>query len=177
MKKFYISVTHLILRLAIVQNKFQQANKTKIDHINDNCIKFEVSLHFWGIWPTVRRWPAAPSILPKCGGQLPPPPPFIEAPDIKFMQAQENLFIQSSNKDLNVLQNLNCLSYMIPVFNHHFTDVSDLGYDLNTIWNWLWLYINVIVQILPQQQFGIFEKIQILPRNEDFNQSLTQKIT
>ena len=66
---------------------------------------------------------------------------------------------------------------MIPVFNHHFTDVSDLGYDLNTIWNWLWLYINVIVQILPQQQFGIFEKIQILPRNEDFNQSLTQKIT
>ena len=106
-----------------------------------------------------------------------PPPPFIEAPDIKFMQAQENLFIQSSNKDLNVLQNLNCLSYMIPVFNHHFTDVSDLGYDLNTIWNWLWLYINVIVQILPQQQFGIFEKIQILPRNEDFNQSLTQKIT
>ena len=66
-------------------------------------------------------------------GNCPPPPPFIEAPDIKFMQAQENLFIQSSNKDLNVLQNLNCLSYMIPVFNHHFTDVSDLGYDLNTI--------------------------------------------
>ena len=62
MKKFYISVTHLILRLAIVQNKFQQANKTKIDHINDNCIKFEVSLHFLGIWPTVWR------------GELPSPP-------------------------------------------------------------------------------------------------------
>ena len=28
-------------------NKFQQGNKTKI--------KFEVSLHFWWIWPTVRR--------------------------------------------------------------------------------------------------------------------------
>jgi hypothetical protein len=52
---FYFSVTHLILRLAIVQNKFQQANKTKINHINDNHIKFEVSLHFLGIWPTVRR--------------------------------------------------------------------------------------------------------------------------
>ena len=30
---FYVSVTHLILRLAIVQNKFQQANKTKINII------------------------------------------------------------------------------------------------------------------------------------------------
>ena len=63
MKKFYISVTHLILRLAIVQNKFQQANKTKIDHINDNCIKFEVSLHFLGIWPTVCRPWGHPQIL------------------------------------------------------------------------------------------------------------------
>ena len=46
--------SHLILRLAIVQNKFQQANTPKINHINNNHIKFEVSLHFLGIWPTVR---------------------------------------------------------------------------------------------------------------------------
>ena len=50
---FLVSVTHLILRFAIVQNKFQQSNKTKINHINDNHIKFEVSLHFGSIWPTV----------------------------------------------------------------------------------------------------------------------------
>ena len=50
-----VSVTHLILRFAIVQNKFQQTNKTKINHINDNNIKFEVSLHFGGIWPTVQH--------------------------------------------------------------------------------------------------------------------------
>ena len=43
------------LRFAIVQNKFQQTNKTKIYHINDNHIKFGVSLHFGGIWPTVCR--------------------------------------------------------------------------------------------------------------------------
>ena len=48
-----VSVTHLILRFAIVQNKFQQTNKNKINHINDNHIKFEVSLHFGGIWHTV----------------------------------------------------------------------------------------------------------------------------
>ena len=52
---FYVSVTHLILRFAIVQNKFQKANKTKINHINNNHIEFEVSLHFWGIWPAVCR--------------------------------------------------------------------------------------------------------------------------
>ena len=46
--------SHLILRLAIVQNKFQQANTPKINHINNNHINFEVCLHFWGIWPTVR---------------------------------------------------------------------------------------------------------------------------
>ena len=45
------------LRFAIVQNKFQQTNKTKINHISDNHIK--VSLHFWGIGPTMWRWPAA----------------------------------------------------------------------------------------------------------------------
>ena len=50
-----VSVTHLILSFAIVQNKFQQTNKNNITHINDNHIKFEVSLHFWGIWPTVGR--------------------------------------------------------------------------------------------------------------------------
>ena len=50
-----VSVTHLILRFAIVQNKFQQTNKTKIHHINDNHFKFEVSLHFGGIGPTVCR--------------------------------------------------------------------------------------------------------------------------
>ena len=48
-----VSVTHLILRFAIVQNKFQQTNETKINHINDNLIKFEVSLYFGGFWPTV----------------------------------------------------------------------------------------------------------------------------
>ena len=36
---FLASVPYLILRFAIVQNKFQQTKKTKIDHINDNHIK------------------------------------------------------------------------------------------------------------------------------------------
>ena len=54
METFFVSVTHLILRFAIVQNKFQQTNKNKINHINDDFINFEVSLHFGGIWPTVR---------------------------------------------------------------------------------------------------------------------------
>ena len=48
-----VSVTHLILRFANVQNKIQQTNKAEINHIIENHIKFEVSLHFWGIWPTV----------------------------------------------------------------------------------------------------------------------------
>ena len=43
------------MRFAILQNKFQLTNKIKITHINDNHINFEVSLHFLGIWPTVRR--------------------------------------------------------------------------------------------------------------------------
>ena len=43
---FMVSVTHLILRFAIVQNKFKKTNKTKINHINVNHIKFEVYLHF-----------------------------------------------------------------------------------------------------------------------------------
>ena len=30
-----------------------------MNHINDNNNKFEVSLHFWGIWPTVRYCAAA----------------------------------------------------------------------------------------------------------------------
>ena len=47
------SVTHLILRFAIVQNKFQQTNKNEINHNDDKHIKLEVSLHFLGIWPTV----------------------------------------------------------------------------------------------------------------------------
>ena len=46
-----VSVTHLILRFAIVC--FQQTNKNKINLINDSHIKFEVSLHLGGIWPTV----------------------------------------------------------------------------------------------------------------------------
>ena len=50
---FLVLVTHLILRFTNVQNKFQQTDKTKINHINDNHIKFDVSLHFGGIWPTV----------------------------------------------------------------------------------------------------------------------------
>ena len=57
-----VSVTHLILKFTIVQNKFQQANKTKINHINANHIKFEVSLHLSGIWPTV-RWCTNQSLL------------------------------------------------------------------------------------------------------------------
>ena len=55
METFLVSVSSLILRFAIVQNKSQQTNKTKINHINDNPIKFEVTLHFWGIWPTLCR--------------------------------------------------------------------------------------------------------------------------
>ena len=43
-----VSVTHLILSFAIVQNKFQQTNKTEIDHIIDNHIKFEFLYIFWG---------------------------------------------------------------------------------------------------------------------------------
>ena len=58
---FFVSVTHLILRFAIVQNKFQKTNKTKINNINVNHIKFEVSLHFGGIWPTVWHVPEYPS--------------------------------------------------------------------------------------------------------------------
>ena len=34
----------MILRFPIVQNKFQHTNKYKINHINENHIKFEVSL-------------------------------------------------------------------------------------------------------------------------------------
>ena len=48
-----VSVTYLILRFPVAQNKFQQTNKNEINHINDNHIKFEVSLHFLGVWPTV----------------------------------------------------------------------------------------------------------------------------
>ena len=40
----------------IVENKFQETNKTKISHINGTHIKLEVSSYFWGIWPIVRRW-------------------------------------------------------------------------------------------------------------------------
>ena len=50
---FFVSVTRLNLKFDIVQNKFQQTKKTKINHINYDHIKFEVSLHFRGIWPTV----------------------------------------------------------------------------------------------------------------------------
>ena len=50
---FLVSVTYLFARFAIVQNKFQKTNKTKINCINDNHIKWQVSLHFWGVWPTV----------------------------------------------------------------------------------------------------------------------------
>ena len=57
-----VSVTHLILWFASVQNNFQQTNKTEINHSIDNHIKFEVSLHFWGIWPTVRHYNGLTSI-------------------------------------------------------------------------------------------------------------------
>ena len=50
---FLVSVTYLILRFIIVQSKFQQQQQKS--HMIDNHIKFEVSLHFGGIWPTVRR--------------------------------------------------------------------------------------------------------------------------
>ena len=39
--------------LLYLQNKFQQTNVNEINHVNDNHIKFEVSLHFLGIWPTL----------------------------------------------------------------------------------------------------------------------------
>ena len=52
---YLVSVTYLILRFPVAQNKFQQTNKNEINHINDNHINFEVSLHFLGIWPTVRQ--------------------------------------------------------------------------------------------------------------------------
>ena len=52
---YLVSVTYLILRFPVAQNKFQQTNKNEINHINDNLIKFEVSLHFLWIWPTVRQ--------------------------------------------------------------------------------------------------------------------------
>ena len=48
-------MTLVLLRFAVVQNKFQQRNKIEINYIIDNHINFEVSLHFLGIWPTVRR--------------------------------------------------------------------------------------------------------------------------
>ena len=54
---FGFSHTFASLRFTIVQNKFWQTNKTKINHINDNHIKFEFVLHFWGIWPTVWHVP------------------------------------------------------------------------------------------------------------------------
>ena len=47
-ESFLVSVTHFILRFAIVQNRFDQTNKIKINNINDNHIKSEVSLHFGG---------------------------------------------------------------------------------------------------------------------------------
>jgi hypothetical protein len=50
-KHFWFQSHISILRLAFVQNEFQQTKKQKIkyvNHINDNCIKFEVSLHFGG---------------------------------------------------------------------------------------------------------------------------------
>ena len=50
-----ISFIDLILRFAIVQNKFQQTNKTKINHFNDNHIRLEVSLHYCLLWPTMWR--------------------------------------------------------------------------------------------------------------------------
>ena len=37
----------------LLKTSFKKTNKTKINHINDNHINFEVSLHFGGIWPIV----------------------------------------------------------------------------------------------------------------------------
>ena len=56
--KIFGSVTHLILGFAILQNKL--THKLLLFHaikplIYNNLIKFEVSLHFWRIWPTVSR--------------------------------------------------------------------------------------------------------------------------
>ena len=52
----------------MVQNNFQQTNKNKINHINDNHIEFEfeVSLHFLGIWPTVRHTNSISNINAPC---------------------------------------------------------------------------------------------------------------
>ena len=66
LKFLYKKQKYWILRFAIVQIKFQQTNKNKINHINDNHINIEVSLHFWGIWPTMWRgaaWPATQASL------------------------------------------------------------------------------------------------------------------
>ena len=53
------------VRFAIVQNKFQQTNKNKINHIIGNHIKFEVSLQVLGIWPTVWRATRGTKIITK----------------------------------------------------------------------------------------------------------------
>ena len=65
---FYVLVTHLILRLAIVQNKFQQANKTKINHINDNHVSSLRFLYIFGgsrllCAPRSPPFPLAPTAL------------------------------------------------------------------------------------------------------------------
>ena len=36
-------------------NKQKKQKIKYVNHINDNQIKFEVSLHFGGIWPSVRH--------------------------------------------------------------------------------------------------------------------------
>ena len=44
---FLVLVTHLILRFANVQNKFQKTNETKVNHINDNHIKLWFLYIIW----------------------------------------------------------------------------------------------------------------------------------
>jgi hypothetical protein len=50
-KKLSGSVTHLVLETAIVQNKCRIKQKIQMQRSQN----FEVSLHFWRIWPTVRH--------------------------------------------------------------------------------------------------------------------------
>ena len=55
-------------RTVIVTYKLLLFNAIII-HIYDNHIKFEVSLHFWRIWPTVRRRQcAAAAVVHGAGG-------------------------------------------------------------------------------------------------------------
>jgi hypothetical protein len=60
---FGFSNTFLFWGLLLYKISFKKQTN-EINHINDNHIKFEVSLHFRGIWSTVRRRYPVPLRLP-----------------------------------------------------------------------------------------------------------------